>query len=437
MRLIYAKQNCLLLHADGTIHYPFSKYLTDKFDNPHTRETVSQGLRVLYRFLNAHGIELAIRALEGRCLTFDEVKSLAGLCYRPMEEVEAGSNAKIVLLTSAKAAAAPQEYPDAVAPNTARKRLTSIADYLRFYRGNFLDPHLRSSTLRAELLEAYRRTCEQAAGEIRGTKQNHHLTIRSLPSRRFLELIRKLVLEPEDLFQTDTGKPSGTLWRDRAIALIACEGVRPGAIGNIARQDFKGKYLALKDHRILRHGRTTIGTPVLKLGATTRSNSASETMLTLYPFTTDAISEYIEREREPILAKRMKNCSRGFLFLNQKGEPIKHRSSITAMFNRLGVRLAQLGLLDVGDDPYFSSETKYDFHAYVLRHSAASFFVEMKGTQDRVQDAMKTRFGWTLRSNQPERYANRALSDRAAVDLISFYEQLVAETTAARKRERQ
>ncbi len=435
MQLVYAKRNCLLLHDDGTIHYPFSKYLTDKLDNPHTREKASHALRILNRFLTAHSIEPAVRALEGRCLTFDECKSLSRLCYRPLGEIEKLSNRKVVLITSAMAANEPDKLPEAMEPNTARKSLIKIAEYFKFYREVILDPHIRSDNLRIVLKEAYERTQNDLKNEISGTKQNHHLTIRSLPSRRFLELIRKVVLEPESLFLTAGGKTSATLYRDRAMVLVACEGVRPGAIGNIARADFRGKYLAIQDNRTRREGRTTTGAPVLKLGDTTRINSASETMLTLYPFTTDAINDYIRFERETVLAKHQKNRSLGFLFLNEKGEPIKHRSSITTLFNRLGKRLTQQGLLDVGDDPYFPDQSQYDFYGYVLRHSAASFFLEMKGTEDRVQDSMKTRFGWTTNSTQPQRYAKRALSDQADVDLKQFYEQLMADVATARGKE--
>ena len=285
MRLVYAKRNCVLLHDDGAIHYPFSKFLTEYLQNPHTREKASHALRILDRFLTAYGIEPAVRALEGRCLTFDECKNLTRLCYRPLGEVEMLSNRKVVLMSSANAAKSPDELPGAVEPNTARKSLITIAEFLKFYLEVFLDPHIRSDNLRIVLKEAYEQTQDRLKGEIRGTKQNHHLTIRSLPSRRFLELIRKVVLEPESLFLTASGKPSATLYRDRAMVLVACEGVRPGAIGNIARADFRGKYLVIQDHRKRREGRTTTGAPVLKLGDTTRTNSASETMLTLYPFT--------------------------------------------------------------------------------------------------------------------------------------------------------
>lgn len=115
------------------------------------------------------------------------------------------------------------------------------------------------------------------------------------------------------------------------------------------------------------------------------------------------------------------------LFLNEKGEPIKHRATLTAMFNRVGKRLAQLGMLDVGNDPYFKDEQRYDFYAYVLRHSAASLFIELKGTDGDALDKMKSRFGWTLHSTQPQRYAARALSEQANMELKAFYGQLISD----------
>ena len=150
-------------------------------------------------------------------------------------------------------------------------------------------------------------------------------------------------------------------------------------------------------------------------------------MITLWPFTVTAIKDYLDKERDSVLAKHLKNRSLTFLFLNEKGEPIKHRSTLTAMFNRVGKRLAQLGMLDVGNDPYFKDEKQYDFYAYVLRHSAASLFIELNGTDDGALDKMKNRFGWTLHSTQPQRYAARALSEQANMELIAFYSQLIAE----------
>jgi hypothetical protein len=437
MRQVNAKRNYLLLHYDGTIHYAFSKYLTKKFNNPCTRETVVQALRILYVFFIAHGIELVVRAAEGLCLTFDECMDLAGLCYRPLEEIETLSSRQVVLITSAKANKAPESLPSAVEPNTALKRLNNIANYLLFYFQVILEPSIRSETLRQNLRSNYNLTAKQLQTVINGTKQGHHHEIQSLPKAKFLQIIKAIFLRPEELFLTESGKPSRTLLRDRAMALLACEGPRPGTLGNIARLDFRPESLtlAVMDNRDKRCEPTTSSTPVLKLGASTQINSASETMNILWPFTVDAINEYINTERHAVLSKHLKNQSKGFLFLNEKGQPIKHRSSITAIFSRLGKRLAALKLLDVGNDPYFKGKKQYDFYAYVCRHSSATLFAEVNGTDDKSQDKMKARYGWTLNSKQPQRYAARAMSDQASISLMEFNDLLMSEVRAKRIKE--
>lgn len=438
MRQIVAKKNYLLLHDDGTVHYPFSKFLTHKFDNPNTRELVSQSLRIFYRVCTAHQIELAVRATEGRCLTFDECQKLEDLCYRPLGEVEAVSDKKIVQISSAKAGKAPKNRPKAVEQNTAQKRLINIAQYLQFYCKVFLEPNIRSQTLRENLRHEYEKTAHELKTKIRGTKQGHPYNIISLPSPKFLEIISAIYVHPEKLFLNESRIPSRNLLRERAMALLACEGLRPGAIGNIARSDFRGNslHLAVKDNREKRELITT-STPVLKLGASTQVNSASEGLNELWPFTVDAINDYINVERTSILSKRIKNRSRGFLFLNEKGLPLKHRASITSMFNHLGKRLSELGLLDVANDPYFRDQKKYDFYAYVLRHSSACFYLKVKGTDDSTLDSMKIRFGWTVNSKQPQRYAVRVWSDNANINLMEFYEKLLSEVMAKKKEEQE
>lgn len=444
MRQVFARRSYLLLHNDGTVHYPFSKFLTDRFANPHTREQVGQALRIFYRFCCAHQIELVVRAVEGRCLSYDEAKKLCELCYRPLPEVETMGDKVVVFLTSSKAGKAPRDLPSAVGPNTVSKRLNYIADYLHFYREVFIDPNLRSSTLREQLKDNYDRIIRQLKTTIRGTKQNHHLAIQSLPADKYLSIIEEVYRRPEELFQSESGKPSRTLLRDRAMVLLACEGLRPGTLGNIAIADFRpnSELLILADNRHKRRERVTSNTPKLKLGDSTQVNSASETMITLWPFTVEAIENYIEIERTAVLMKRLANRSNGFLFLNDDGEPIKHRSSITEMFSRLGKRLMSSGLLDVGNDPYSPKQKTYDFYGYVLRHSAASFFLAQKCTEianeigvvrprqykdvpDHVKDLMKLRFGWTRGSKMPELYAARALSDNANVLLMDFNQRLL------------
>ncbi|TXH17560.1 MAG: hypothetical protein E6R00_04395 [Gammaproteobacteria bacterium] len=453
MKQVFAKRNYVLLHDDGSIHYPFSKFLTDMFTNPHTRELVAQSLRVLFRFCTAHQIELVFRAQEGRCLTYDEAKKLAELCYRPLPEVEAMGDKKVLFLTSAKAGKAPNELPGAVEPSTASKRLNHIACYLDFYRKVFLEPNIRSIATRELLKHEYDKIGDQLRKTIRGTKQSHHLAIKSLPTDKYLSIIEAVCVRPHDLFQTAAEKPSRTLLRDRAMVLLACEGLRPGTLGNIALADFRpnAKMLAIKDNRAKRSERITTNTPKLKLGDSTLVNSASETMITLWPFTVRAINEYIKTERNAVLMKRLANRSKGFLFLSDKGEPIQHRGTITEMFNKLGNRLSALGLLDIGDDPYFQKREKYDFYGYVLRHSAASFYLsqkciehaekvgitrphDYKDVPDMVKDEMKLRFGWTPDSNMPESYAARALSDNASVVLMEFNQRLLNEAAALRQK---
>ncbi|MBK6907707.1 MAG: hypothetical protein IPH08_11760 [Rhodocyclaceae bacterium] len=100
MKSTTARNNYLLVRDNGTVHYWFSKFLTDKFTNPHTRELTAQSCRVLHRFLSSANIELALRATEGFCLTYDETKALIALCWRPLPEIEAMSDRKVTLLTS-------------------------------------------------------------------------------------------------------------------------------------------------------------------------------------------------------------------------------------------------------------------------------------------------------------------------------------------------
>jgi hypothetical protein len=397
---------------------------------------------------------LALRAIEGRCLTYSETKELTELCYRPLPEIEAMGTTRMTSLTSPKSGKAPKNLPGAITPNSASKRLNQIAKYLEFYLEVFLLPKTRSITISDQLKSEYGQTIRKLNKSIRGTKQNHHLAIKSLPTEKYLSIIEAVFVRPEECFQTQSGKRSRTLLRDRAMVLLACEGLRPGTLGNISIADFRptSSHLIIRDNRAKRSERITTNTPKLKLGDSTLINSASETMISLWPFTVRAIQEYIDAERSFVLGKRMTNRSSGFLFLSDEGEPIKHRGTITEMFAKLGRRIATQGLLNVADDPFFPEKKKYDFYGYVLRHSAASFFLaekcreiahkenmprprDFKDVPDRVKDQMKLRFGWTANSNMPEIYAARALSVAANVILMDFYQGLL-DSTRARKQQK-
>lgn len=88
MRVENVKTRTLLVNDDGSIHGPYSLYLNMSFDNPHTRESVATGLRVLDKLIDAFKIDLALRALDGECLTEGEKQGLRQLAYRPIIEIE-------------------------------------------------------------------------------------------------------------------------------------------------------------------------------------------------------------------------------------------------------------------------------------------------------------------------------------------------------------
>jgi integrase len=217
--------------------------------------------------------------------------------------------------------------------------------------------------------------------------------------------------------------------------LLASEGIRPGAIGNIALTDFNwaGKrehgYIRIKDNTSKRSKKLSTSTPVQK-GATSNQNYNSEITIKIWPTTAEAIQKYIDTERLAVTTRGLRNRSEGFLFLAEHGGPIGDRGTITSVFRRAGKGLAAMGLLckDAGD-PYLQGEV-YDFDAYLLRHSAASFFYGEKVMEmqaDVVMNLMEQRFGWVKGSAMPSLYAQRAMSDAASVTVEDFVESLFAE----------
>ena len=124
--------------------------------------------------------------------------------------------------------------------------------------------------MREELRARYDQTVTELKGWVSGTKSSHHHQIQSLPIERYLDVIRNVFLYPGQLFKTLEGEPGRTMMRDRAVALLAAEGLRPGAIGNLARRDFiwrpgdsKG-FLVIQDNTAKRKSLITASTPVQK-----------------------------------------------------------------------------------------------------------------------------------------------------------------------------
>ena len=441
MRLVAAHRRTLVVYEDGRINAPFTCFLNDRFDNINTRESVALSLRVLHRFLTAHRIDLASRAIEAQCLMDVECNWLADVSYRPLEELERMNDSMVRRLGQAASSSKqetlePRDRKGAVSPNTAKRRLDAAADFLGWFRESLLDPSIRSAAIRNDLRECYQTTIDHLRSEIRGSKQNHHSQVQSLPSSRFLEILRTIFLSPERVFASASGKPSSTTIRDRAIALLAAEGLRPGFIANLTVDDFtwqRGKsdgYMQLKDNIAKRQTRLTAATPQSKGMRSTSKSYNSEGRIKLWPFTCDAVQDYIDEERASVIGKTLANRSKSFLILAEHGGPIGDRSTINKILQRAEKNLLKLGLLDVTSDPHANGKT-YEFYPYVLRHSGATLFFQEKSkelnSKELVLDLMRTRFGWKQNSEMPQIYAKRAMIDTANVNMMDLYAKLKQE----------
>ncbi len=441
MKIELAHSRTLLTTDDGVVHVPFTLYLNNRYDNPHTIGAAARGLRVFSRFVNAFDIDIASRALEARSLTEGEKMALCQLVFHPIKQIEAMSDRAVRMIASAQKNQDTSRIKGAVESNTADKQLMQIADFLLWYHEKILEPRM---PLGSAVTEALRRAYESCAKELKqavaGTKSSHPHRIKSAPIRRFLEIYGAAYSRAEDIFQTESGQPGSNLMRDRAMILLAAEGIRPGAIGNIALEDFKwpgGKergHVRIKDNIARRSKRLTATTPTQK-GTRSRQNYNSEGTIPIWPTTAKAIRDYIDGERQEITGRTLRNKSEGFLFLAKHGGAIGDRSTISTVFKRAGIGLRRLSLLAKDEnDPYLEGE-EYNFSAYLLRHSAATLFYSSKAQQSQgevVEDLMKLRFGWSQASGMPRVYALRAMSDAASLTAEDFVESLLADAMIAK-----
>lgn len=427
----------------GLLHVPFTLYLNDRYDNPHTIASAARGLRVLARFVDAFDIDVLARALEGRCLGEVEKKALCQLAFHPIDQIEMMSARSVRSIASAQRGARSQPIGPRVAPNTARKHLELIADFLLWYHDKVLEPRMPlTSVVTDTLRRAYSSCAAELKHAVAGTRAAHAHRIKSVPTERFLEIYSTVFLNPQMVFETHGAKRGSTVMRDRAMVMTAAEGIRPGALGNLALADFRWSggmargHLLLRDNTPRRLARPTTSTPTQK-GARSRQNYNSELTISIWPTTAQAIHDYINSEREIITGRTLRNLSKGFLYLATHGGPIRNRSTIATVFRRAGIGLGKLGLLERHrSDPYLEGDS-YSFTAYLLRHSAASLFYASKTNQAPevvAEDLMKMRFGWAQESSMPRLYAQRAMSDAASLTVEEFVESLIKEARTARKK---
>lgn len=436
---VYLATDAGILHVSGTL------YLNEKYANHHTKHVVAKALRVWVRLADAFGIDLAARALERRWLTETEKKALRYLVFRPIEEIESMSDRTVKTIASATKVEEPNERKGAVEPNTAVKQLVSIADYLRWFHEKVVEPRVPIGSPASEVLRQQVEVCATELKKgVRGTKSLHPHRIRSVPAERFLQIYSAVYLHAGDLLKTKSGKGGNNILRNRAMILLACEGMRPGAIGNLALADFKWAggaapgYVAIKDNTVRRTKKLSTSTPVQK-GATSNQNYNSEITITIWPATAQAIQDYLDGERVSVTMRGLRNRSEGFLFLADHGGPIGDRGTIAHVFRCAGKGLTNMGLLARDPrDPYLQGEA-YEFDAYLLRHSSASLFYATKNramNADVAMDLMKMRFGWSPKSDMPLLYARRAMSDASDLIVNDFIESLLVDANAAKNRVR-
>lgn len=426
----------------GVVHTPFTLYLNMRYVNPHTRVVAARALRVFGRLIDAFNIDFVERALQAKCLNEKEKAALRQLAFQRIEKIETMSDRAVRDIASIRNNLPKSKLKNTVEANTAAKQLVQIADFLNWYHDKVLNPRM---PLTAPTTDALRREYNSCINELKdtiaATKTAHPHKIRSVPTERFLQIYSLLFLNPHEVLRTPSGKLSENILRDRAMILLAAEGIRPGALGNMHLSDFKWNggnelgHINIKDNTARRKKWITTATPTQK-GARSIQNYNSELTISIWPTTAHAIQNYINNERQEKTGKTLRNKSEGFLFLADHGGPINDRGTISTVFKRTGKAIEKLGLLSrARNDPYLNGET-YNFSAYLLRHSAASLFYtskarEMKG--EVVEDLMKMRFGWAQKSGMPRLYAQRAIADEASLTLEDFFESLLTEASNGTK----
>ena len=440
MKLVAAGKVVVVLNEDNYINYPMSSFINLK-NNPDTQSVEFKALRILHKFMTANRIDFAERCVnENLLLNQHQARELKQLCWVPLEKIESCSNEFLRRLFKASSKATnPEEMIDRVTRNTAAQRANTIGRFISHYEAFFVPQLLRSKESLQSISDNVK-AIKLIICNIKKSDKIHHGQIVSLTTSKFIQIIKTVLDSPQDIFKTEKGTISRNLTRDQCIFLLACEGLRPGAIASIELSQYDPRTGVIN----MSAGRSTkkaITKGPRSKGATSLTKSYAQPTLKVYGFTRETLSRYIKIEREMILNKFAKNKSQGLLFINEKGMQFASSTTVKDVFARAAISLEKMGILKIEDDPHMrSSKNKvrdsYRFYAYVLRHSAASFFLAKNGLSDATVSSMKPRFGWSRNSKQPERYAERAYIDISNTTLHMHMEELLelAENTRLKEK---
>lgn len=424
--MVRSLSKVLMIEDDGRINAPFSFFL-NTHKNPNTQESLAGSLKLFNRFLLHFKISLPDRALDGRCLEEREMLGLINLSFRPLTDL--ADPRRIARLVDVRNAEPDEDRDNAVEGGTADQRLKDIAAFLKEYQ-TLVSNYIRSVDTRERLSVAYRACCERLRRAVGGAASSSAYDIRSMSSIDFVECMKVVYSSPRVLL--GQAKSDLHLLRDRAMFILSCEGLRPGEICNLRVNDLiKGAdgLLSLQVAVNKRHrGQVKSSTPMPKGASSTRAPYATVRMIHLWPFTRDALNDYINGPRADAIAQAGEDLSSGFVFIKSTGEPIGSRQAVSQRFSQMCDALHQAGHMKIEAGPSRGDGKKGELSCYTMRHSAASYLYESKMAElknkETVFDLMKARFGWTDKSAMPEHYAKRSIVDIATVQVNQIYTEM-------------
>jgi integrase len=221
--------------------------------------------------------------------------------------------------------------------------------------------------------------------------------------------------------------------RDRAMFMLGCEGLRPGEICNLRVNDLaKGPdgLLTLQVAVNKKYRKVVKSSTPLPKGASSNTPYATVRMIRLWPFTRDALNDYINGPRSEAIAQSGEDRTSGFVFIKSNGDPVASRQAVILRFSHMCDSLHEAGHMKIDSAPCRGDVKKNELSSYTLRHSAASYFYasKMKELENElsVLDLMRARFGWTDKSDMPQHYAKLGILDIGTVEVTDIYTEMRA-----------
>lgn len=427
MRVVRALSKVVMVNEDGRINAPFSFFL-NTYKNPNTHDSLSVSLKLFHLFLTHFKISLSERAIAGRCLEEREMVGLISLSYRPLTDLE--DQRRIAKSLDVKNAEADEDRDGANEGSTASQRLKDVTAFLVSYE-TLVAHHIRSVDTRNRLAASYLDCCNRLRRAVAGAASRSAYDIRAMSSTDFVRCMVVVYTNPKVLL--GDAKSDMHMLRDRAMFMLGCEGLRPGEICNLRVNDLvKGPdgLLTLQVAVNKKYRKVVKSSTPLPKGASSNKLYATVRMIRLWPFTRDALNDYINGPRSEAIARSGEDRTSGFVFIKSNGDPVSSRQAVILRFSQMCDSLHEAGHMKIDSAPCRGDVKKNELSSYTLRHSAASYFYasKMKELENEVSvlDLMRARFGWTDKSDKPQHYAKLGILDIGTVEVTDIYTEMRA-----------